>query len=81
MRNKAELRPKKSPPALSPSEPAGLIAKKPRRSAGREPVLDDLSHRTTLGFCCATTMPTPGREVQAEWPGGLRPTASAANPS
>jgi len=24
---------------------------------------------TTLGFCCATTMPTPGREVQAEWLG------------
>jgi hypothetical protein len=36
---------------------------------------------TTLGFCCATTMPTPGREVQAEWPGSLMPTASAANPS
>jgi predicted metal-binding transcription factor (methanogenesis marker protein 9) len=24
---------------------------------------------TTLGFCCATTMLNPGREVQAEWLG------------
>ncbi len=36
---------------------------------------------TTLGFCCASTMPTPGREVQAARPGALMPTASAANPS
>jgi len=45
---------------------------------GRRPVAGVL---TTLGFCCATTMPTPGREVQAEWPGSLMPTAPAANPS
>jgi hypothetical protein len=36
---------------------------------------------TTLGFCCATTMPTPGREVQAEWLGTQMLVASAANPS
>jgi hypothetical protein len=48
MRNKTELRPKNSPPTLSPSEPSGLIAKNPRRSAGPKPVLDHHSHRTDL---------------------------------
>jgi hypothetical protein len=52
MRNKTELRPKKSPPTPSPSQPSGLIAKKPWRSAGPTPALDDHSHRTTLEFCC-----------------------------
>ena len=60
MRNKTELRSKKSPPTLSPSEPSGLIAKKPRRSAGPQSVLDDHSHRTSLGLTCGSNMPTGG---------------------
>jgi len=29
---------------------------------------------TTLEFYCRSMMLTPGREVQAEWPGSLQPT-------
>ena len=52
----------------------GLIAKAdmPRaESASTECALDNRSHRTTLGFTCATNMPPPGREVQGERIGTL----------
>ena len=68
MRNKTEVRPKKSPPSLSPSQPSGLIAKKPRRSAGPKPVLDDHSHRTTLALCCTRNMLTRSASRQASAP-------------
>ena len=35
---------------------------------------------TTLGFCCATIMLTPGREVQAEWPGSREAYRASSKP-
>ena len=49
MRHKTELRSHSPHPTASPSQPSGLIAKNHRRSAGRKPALDDLSHRTWTG--------------------------------
>jgi len=28
-------------------------------------------HLTTSGLCCTCIMPTPGHDMQAEWPGGV----------
>ena len=49
MRKKTDQRPRGNPPDSS-SQTLGLIAKdfEPGHSAGAEPVLDNLSHRTPL---------------------------------
>ena len=48
MRKKTDQRPRGNPP-VSSSQTLGLIAKdfEPGHSAGAEPVLDNLSHRTS----------------------------------
>ena len=71
MRHKTELRSHSPHPTASPSQPSGLTAKNPRRSAGSEPALDDLSHRTTLGFCCRSMMQTRSASRQASAGGPL----------
>lgn len=51
------------------------------RTTGTRTTAAPVQHSlTTLGFCCATTMPTRGRELQGEQPSGLstRPVGRVA---
>ena len=59
-KKKTALRTPEGHPTTSTSQTLGLIANdlEPGQSAGAEPVLDNLSHRTSRGFCCMANLHT-----------------------